>query len=104
MAFMSRESTRSKRLSEEEIDEIVIAEADNDAAWEAPVKVNPYARTSFALPRDLAARAAFLARLHHVGRIEEWLTRVIRERVELEETAFAEAKREIAGGSGRRSR
>lgn len=100
---MSRESTRSKRLSEEEIDEIVIAEADNDAAWEAPVKVNPSARTSFALPRDLAARAAFLARLHHAGRVEEWLTQVIRERIELEETAFAEAKREIAGGSGRRS-
>src|SRR6185295_3316112 len=102
MAHMSRESTRTKRLSEEEIDEIVIAEADNDAAWEEPVKVNPSARTSFALPRDLAARAAFLARLHHAERVEEWLTQVIRERVELEETAFATAKREIAGGSGRR--
>ncbi len=100
---MSGESTRSKRLSEEEIDEIVIAEADNDAAWEAPVKVEPSARTSFALPRDLAARAAFLARLHHAGRVEDWLTQVIRERIELEETAFATAKREIGRGSGRRS-
>jgi hypothetical protein len=96
------EDFEQKQLSEEEIDEIVIAEADNDAAWEAPVKVKPSARTSFALPRDLAARAAFLARLHHAARVDEWLTQVIRERIELEETAFAEAKREISGGSGRR--
>jgi hypothetical protein len=49
-------------------------------------------------PNDVFGPAA---RLHHAERVEEWLTQVIRERVELEETAFAEAKREIAGGSGR---
>jgi uncharacterized protein DUF2442 len=36
-----------KKLSEEEIDELVIAEADNDAAWEAPVKVEPSTRPLF---------------------------------------------------------
>lgn len=54
---LSRESTQPKKLSEEEIDELVIAEADNDAAWEAPVKVEPATHSSLSLPRGLAARA-----------------------------------------------
>ena len=52
------------------------------------------------LPGDLAARAAFLAKLHREGRLEEWLARIIRERVELEEVAFIEAKRELASRGG----
>jgi hypothetical protein len=38
-----------------------------------------------------------LAQVHRASGVEEWLTRVIRERVELEEVAFAEAKRDLAG-------
>jgi hypothetical protein len=37
-----------------------------------------------------------LARLHRERCVEEWLMRIIRERIELEEFAFVEAKREIA--------
>jgi hypothetical protein len=99
MADMRTESTRIKGLSEEEIDELVVAEAENDAAWEPQLKVKPSIGTSFSLPRDLAARAAFLARIHHTERVGEWITKVIRERIELEEVAFAEAKREISGRS-----
>jgi hypothetical protein len=44
---------------------------------------------------DLAARAAFLAQVHRASGVEEWLTRVIRERIELEEVAFAAAKRDL---------
>jgi hypothetical protein len=98
MADMSSGSTPVKRLSDEEIDDLVAAEADHDSAWEAPVTVKPATRTTFSLPRDLAARASFLARLHHLQRVEDWLAQVIRERIELEEVAFAAAKREISGG------
>jgi hypothetical protein len=100
MANMSKEPTRWKKLSEQKIDELVIKEEGDDTAWEAPVKVKPSTRTSFSLPGDLAARAAFLARIHHTKRVEEWLTKVIRERIELEEVAFAQAKREISESSG----
>jgi len=88
------------RPSEEEIDELVAKEAGDDSAWEAPIKVEPSLPASFSIPADLAARAAFVARLHHVAGLEEWLTRIIRERVELEESAFAEVKRDLAARSG----
>ena len=48
------------------------------------------------LPADLAARAAFLARLHRKASAEEWLRHIIQERVELEEAAFVGAKHDLA--------
>ncbi|MFH1905858.1 MAG: hypothetical protein ABIL11_00490 [Chloroflexota bacterium] len=50
---------------------------------------------SESIPPDLAARAAFLARLHRKTSVEEWLTRIIQERIELEEAAFTGAKQEL---------
>lgn len=101
MAIMSsRKDARRSQLSEEDIDERVASEAEDKSAWEAPIKVHPSIPTSLSIPADLAARAAFLARVHHARGLEEWLTRIIRERIELEENAFAEAKRDIAGRSG----
>jgi predicted RNA-binding Zn ribbon-like protein len=79
-----------------DIDARVVAEAENDTAWEAPISVHRAAPAALELPADLAARAAFLARVHHAAGVAEWLTRVIRERVELEEGAFAAAKREMS--------
>jgi len=48
------------------------------------------------LPGELAARAAFLAKLHRETGVDKWVDRVVRERVELEEFAFTEAKRKLA--------
>lgn len=97
---MAHMSSDKKKLTEAEIDDLVVAEAADESAWSAPIHVKPAVSVSYSLPGDLAARAAFLARLHHGG-VEEWLTQVIRERVELEEVAFTEAKREIAGKTPR---
>jgi len=47
------------------------------------------------LPSELAARAAFFARLHREMNVEDWLIRVIQERVDLEEAAFAGLKRDL---------
>ena len=97
-------STKAKRkgikLSEEDIDKRVIAQADDDSAWEKPVRVKRVRASSLSLPGDLAARAAFLAKLHREGRVDEWLARIIRERIELEEVAFVEAKRALAVKGG----
>lgn len=84
-----------KNLSEAEIDAIVIAQADDDTAWEAPVSVRHGPPTSIALSAELAARAAFLARVHRRTNLEAWLQRIIEERIELEEAAFVVAKREL---------
>ena len=91
----ARSRATRKKPSEKEIDEIVVAQADDDLAWEEPIQVEITKAASLSIPAKLAARAAFLAKLHREKGLEEWLTRVIRERVELEETAFAEVKREL---------
>ena len=90
-------STRVKKgkLSESDIDKIVVAQADDDSAWERPVRVRRAKSTSVSIPAELAARAAYLARLHREPSVENWLAHIIQERVELEETAFVGAKREL---------
>ncbi len=85
-----------KNLSEQEIDQIVLAQANDDSAWEKPIHVRRTKPASLSIPADLAARAAFLAQLHRTKSVEEWLTHIIQERVELEEAAFVEAKQDLA--------
>jgi hypothetical protein len=92
---MSTRDQRKDNLSEEEIDRIVVAQADDDSAWGKPVRVRKAKPTSLSISAELAARAAFLARLHHKASVQEWLTHVIEERVELEEAAFVGAKRDL---------
>jgi hypothetical protein len=93
-------STRKKRkattLGQEAIDRLVIAQSEDQSAWEPPIRVKKSKSASLSIPGGLAARAAFLARLHHEGKVDKWLERVIRERVELEELAFAEVKKQLA--------
>ena len=84
-----------KKLSEKEIDRIVVAQAEEDSAWEKPIHVRRTKPESLSIPADLAARAAFLARLHRQTSMKDWLTHIIQERVELEEAAFTEAKHEL---------
>ncbi len=93
---MSPRTKTTKQLSEQEIDQIVVAQAADDPDWEAPVHVRRTAPASVALPAELAARAAFLAQLHRTPSVEDWLRRVIQERVELEEAAFVGIKRSLA--------
>lgn len=85
-----------ERLSEREIDELVVAQGGDDAAWGKPVRVRRRKAASVSIPADLAARAAFLARLHRTRNVEEWLNHIIQERVELEETVFSKVKHDLA--------
>jgi hypothetical protein len=99
---MSVQGNRGRELSEEEIDQIVVAQAENDGAWEklAHRRARP---ASLSIPAELAARAAFLARLHRMASMEEWLRIIIQERVELEEAAFAGVKQELTARHGNHS-
>lgn len=89
----------TRRQSEAEIDNLVIAAVDDDNAWEQTIHVHKTVPPSLQLPVELAERAAFLAQLHRARSLEAWLTRIIEERVELEEGAFLQAKRELAAVS-----
>ena len=96
----SKKKFKSKQLSEPEIDKIVESQAEDDSAWQKSIKVRRAKLTSLSLPADLAARAAFLARLHREKNVHEWLARIIKERLELEEVAFGRAKREMSLRNG----
>jgi hypothetical protein len=87
--------TAGSKPSDGEIDQIVVAQADDGSAWEEPILVKKAGATDLSIPAGLAARATFLAKLHREKGLEEWLTRIIRERVEVEEIAYAEVKREL---------
>ena len=97
---MSTKQRAKKKPSEEEIDRIVTAQAGDDSAWEKPVQVRRTAPASLTIPADLAARAAFLAQLHHTQDVDRWLTRIIQERVEMEEAAFIGVKQDLATKTG----
>jgi len=86
-------SSRKRHLSEEEIDEEVIAQADDDSAWEKPVRVSPPKSMTLTLPAELVVRAASCARRSRAASVGDWLRRVVQERVELEESAFARRQR-----------
>ena len=83
-------------VDQEGIDRLVISQSDDDSAWEAPIQVKRSKPVSLSIPGELAARAAFLAQLHREARVDKWVERVVRERVELEELAFTEAKKKLA--------
>ncbi len=93
---MNKNTKLQTELSEEEIDKIVIDQAEDDTAWDEPIIVQRKNVVSFAIPAELAARAAFLARLHHKTSVEEWLTKIIIERIVFEEAAFAGVKEALA--------
>ena len=86
---------RTKLKSEREIDLAVIKEADSDTAWEKPVYVKRAKRAAVSIPADVASRAAFFARLHRERSVEDWIKRIVVERIDTEEAAFAELKREM---------
>ncbi len=93
--------TRQKSMTEEEIDRIVTAHANDEKAWGKPVKVRRTKSKSFALPAALAARAAFIARLHREANLENWLKRIIQERIDIEEAAFTGFKKELLSKGNR---
>jgi hypothetical protein len=96
---MARMNTK-KKMTENEIDELVEKQAEDSSAWEKPVRTRKTKTASLSIPPELAARAAFLAKLHRKTNVEEWLTRVIQERIELEEAAFVGAKQELTTRAG----
>jgi hypothetical protein len=84
------------KLTQNQVDRVVAAEADEDSAWQKAIVVRRPKSTSLSIPADLAARAAFLARLHRESRVDKWVERIVRERVEIEESAFTAAKKTLA--------
>ena len=91
-----RKTASQPKPTQEQVDRLVTAEADEDSAWQKAIVVRRPKSTSLSIPAELAARAAFLARLHRESRVDKWVERIVRERVEIEESAFTAAKKTLA--------
>ncbi|PYV21007.1 MAG: hypothetical protein DMG24_20895 [Acidobacteria bacterium] len=96
LALMKKTKSRTTGRGQEAIDARVVSQSEDESAWEAPFRVKRSKPASLSIPGDLAARAAFLARLHREAGVDKWVERIVRERVELEEFAYNEAKKKLA--------
>ncbi|MGA2798838.1 MAG: hypothetical protein ABSE63_14760 [Thermoguttaceae bacterium] len=92
---MNLKNKVKKKPTEKDIDRLVLSQVDDDSAWEKPIRVRRRKPASLSIPADLAARAAFLARLHRKNNAADWLRHIIEERVELEEAAFVGLKHDL---------
>ena len=91
-----RKAASKAKLTQEQVDRFVTGQADEDSAWEKPIVVRRPKSMSLSIPAELAARAAFLAKLHRESGVDKWVERIVRERVEIEESAFTTAKKTLA--------
>ena len=98
MAVVKKRRTpkRKPKLVQDKIDRFVVEQVDEDSAWERPKIVKRPKLKLLSIPADLAARTSFLARLHHENPVDKWIERIVRERVEIEESAFTAAKKDLA--------
>ncbi len=78
--------------SQDQIDDIVAAHADDATAWEDPIHIERMPGT-VALSGELLARVAFFARLHGVADVDEWVAQIIQERLGLEQAIYVGMKR-----------
>jgi len=92
---MANLNMKNKTLSDEEIDEIVITQANDDSQWEEPIHVNRSKQLSIPVTSELAERIAFFTRLHHESSVGDWLRHIIQERLDMEESAFVELKHDL---------
>lgn len=91
-----RKIVKTKKLSENEIDELVVSQSEDRSAWTKPFRVQRSKHPSISIPADVASRAAFFSRLHRAPNMDEWIKKVIRERLEMEEAVYTQVKRELA--------
>jgi hypothetical protein len=86
---------KKPKLTPYQIDNFVVAQADDEFAWESPQTIRRKKSIPVSLPADLATRAIFLAKIHHESTVDKWIERIVRERVEIEESAFSAAKKKL---------
>ena len=85
-----------KRLTEEEIDRIIINEADDKTKRGKPITVKP---VLIRFSPSIIEKAKHLAKLHRASDYQVWLKRIVEERIRLEEELLSDFK----GGFSSRS-
>lgn len=83
---MANMKEKLNKLSEKEIDELAIKDANDLSKWETPIEVKPAVRaTVIRLNNQLIERAKFFASIYNMKSYQEWLEQIIEERIRQEE-------------------
>jgi predicted DNA-binding protein len=83
---------QKRKLTEEEIDRLVIAEADDASRWGKPITVKP---TSIRFSPAIIEKAKYFAKLHKTRGYQTWLKQIVEERIKLEEKFLSDFKQEL---------
>jgi len=89
---------KKRKLTEGEIDRLVVAEANDMTKWGEPVSVKT---TSIRLSPSIIQKAKYLARLHKTRGYQTWIKQVLQERIRLEEEILSGFKKESRAASGK---
>lgn len=81
-----------ENITEKEVDEIVIREANDLTKWEEPIQVKAPQATSIRLSPQIIQKVKFLASVHKEREYQNWLKRIIEERIQLEEELLESVK------------
>jgi len=92
---------KKRKLTEQEIDEIVISEADDISKWEEPISVKPSGEASIRLSPDTIRKAKYFARLHKYRGYQPWLKRIIEDRIRTEEEILKDLKQMLESETSR---
>jgi hypothetical protein len=98
---MANMKQKKATLTEKDIDEIVIKEADMDSRWGRPIRVKPRIAAALLLSAKTVARAKSIARRWKSAGYQEWLLKVIEERIASEESNRRLTQRRTRVGTAR---
>ncbi|MBI4707660.1 MAG: hypothetical protein HY761_07025 [Candidatus Omnitrophica bacterium] len=87
---------QKRRLTEEEIDRLVVTEANDMSKWGKPIAVKP---TSIRFSPPIIEKAKYFAKLHKTRGYRTWLNQIVEERIKLEEKLLSDFKRELRAAS-----
>jgi len=87
---------KKRKLTEENIDEIVTKEAGDLTRWEEPILVKPAGVTSIRLSPETIRRAKYFAKIHKLRGYQTWLKQIIEERIRIEEDILTELRQKFS--------
>lgn len=70
-------NSKQGKLSDDEIDEIVISEANDDSKWTKPLSVRPKRTVPIFLTPRVAEKLKTEARKRHVKNYHQWVNKIV---------------------------
>lgn len=94
-------SMKKRKLTEENIDDIITKEAEDLTKWDEPTLVKSAGATSIRLSPEMVRKAKYLAKIHKFRGYQTWLKQIIEDRIRIEEEILTELRQEFSKDTGR---